>query len=144
MNFASNTDIQEENRIPFSVYVLYLISRGDVTQSDIYKLWAEYWCEEEEGNFVFPMSDIAFQLEQYSKTEIVRMLSNSKFNLKDEWGCIYWDDEEHLTSHNFLPVWIDMEEMMKWVDRRTDNQTLCSPVLYSSWVEWKKGGDMND
>lgn len=141
MNFASDTDIQKANRIPFSVCVLYAIGKGDISQPDIYLLWVEYWCEEEEGNFVFPMSDIEFQLDVYSPIQIVKMLSDSRFNLNDRWGCTYWENGNLLTSNDYLPLLIKMETMMKWVDR-TGNQALCPPVLYSLWVEWKRGCDI--
>lgn len=131
-----------EEKISFDICVLYAIGKGDISQDAIYELWIKYWCEEEEEKLVFPMSDIEFQLEQYSKTEIVKMLSNSKFNLKDKWGCIYWDTGgEHLISYDYIPLLIDMEELMKWVDK-TGYQSLCPTVLYSLWVEWKKGGDI--
>ena len=129
-------DTDYEEKIPFDICVLYAIGRGDISQSDIYELWDEYWCEEEMGSCVFPMADIEFQLEFYSPIQIARMLSGSKFNLKHNWGCI--NNGDHLTSDDYLPFLIDLEGMMAWVDKK-GNQSICHPVLYSLWVEWKKG-----
>lgn len=125
----------------FFVWVQYLINERILTEEELYSLWGEYWDETETGNFVFPMETLDFQLEQYPKMEIVRMLqSPSSFSLTDKWGYIESQfPHDRLSSSQYLSSCIDWKVVMKWIV--SGHRDVCPDALWTVYMCYKRNNN---
>lgn len=122
----------------FFGWVQYLINERILTEEELYTLWCEYWDETEKGNFVFPMETLDFQLEPYTKREIVKMLKfPSSFNPSDKWGYIEFQfPHDRLSSSQYLSFCVDWKDVMKWIV--SGHRDVCSDALWNIYKSYKR------
>lgn len=108
---------------------------GRLSEEELYTLWGEYWNETETGNFVFPMETLDFQLEPYTKMEIVRILqSPSSFSLTDKWGYIEFQfPHDRLSSSQYLSFCVNWKDVMKWVSE--GHRDACPDMLWDVYQQ---------
>lgn len=124
--------------VSLEIIIKAYINIGKLTEDEVYALWQAYWDDTETGNFVFPMETLDFQLEPYTKREIVKMLqSPSHFNPEDKWGYIeFQSPHDQLSSSQYLSFCVDWDDIMKWI--ASGHRDVCPDALWNIYKSYKR------